>query len=264
MTCGILVPPSGIKPTPLALKARNLNHWMAREVSLFKNFNPACFKVSTIFSSWCAKSCASCSCWLLVAYFLTTHHESPSSWDFCEQTEPLIMEVSLFQGFMEPEVSRVLAVQDKFSLVRLESTWNPHTVHVMGTHTPTLPWLMRQPWWYLSFSKQATHLRLPVSREPVAVLSSQADMKSPAPATSFHILLALQSESVSCSARSDSLRPQGLTLTRLLCSWDSPGKNPGAGCHALLQGIFPTQGLNPGLPHSGQTLQPEPPEKPSY
>ena len=30
---------------------------------------------------------------------------------------------------------------------------------------------------------------------------------------------------------------------------DSPGKNTGVGCHALLQGIFPTQGLNSGLPH---------------
>ena len=30
---------------------------------------------------------------------------------------------------------------------------------------------------------------------------------------------------------------------------DSPGKNTGVGCHALLRGIFPTQGLNPGLPH---------------
>ena len=30
---------------------------------------------------------------------------------------------------------------------------------------------------------------------------------------------------------------------------DSPGKNTGMSCHALLQGIFPTQGLNPGLPH---------------
>ena len=28
---------------------------------------------------------------------------------------------------------------------------------------------------------------------------------------------------------------------------DSPGKNTGVGFHALLQGIFPTQGLNPGL-----------------
>ena len=35
---------------------------------------------------------------------------------------------------------------------------------------------------------------------------------------------------------------------------DSPGKNTGMGCHALLQGIFPTQGLNPGLPHCRQTL----------
>ena len=30
---------------------------------------------------------------------------------------------------------------------------------------------------------------------------------------------------------------------------DSPGKNTGVGCHALLQGIFPTQGSNPGFPH---------------
>ena len=30
---------------------------------------------------------------------------------------------------------------------------------------------------------------------------------------------------------------------------DSLGKNTGAGCHALLQRIFPIQGLNPGLPH---------------
>ena len=43
---------------------------------------------------------------------------------------------------------------------------------------------------------------------------------------------------------SDSLRPRGLHPTRLLCPWDSPGKNTGEGCYALLQGIFPTQGLN--------------------
>ena len=30
----------------------------------------------------------------------------------------------------------------------------------------------------------------------------------------------------------------------LLCPWGSPGKNTGVGCHALLQGIFLTQGLN--------------------
>ena len=37
---------------------------------------------------------------------------------------------------------------------------------------------------------------------------------------------------------------------------DSPGKNTGVGCHALLQGIFPNQGSNPGLPHCRQILYP--------
>ena len=43
---------------------------------------------------------------------------------------------------------------------------------------------------------------------------------------------------------SDSLRPHGLQPSRLLCSWDSTGKNPGAGCQALLPGTFLTQGLD--------------------
>ena len=38
--------------------------------------------------------------------------------------------------------------------------------------------------------------------------------------------------------------PWTVQPSRLLCPWDSPGKNTGVGCHALLQGIFPTQGLN--------------------
>ena len=47
---------------------------------------------------------------------------------------------------------------------------------------------------------------------------------------------------------SDSLRPYGLHPARLLCQWDSPGKNTGVGCHAVLQGIFLTQGSNLDLP----------------
>ena len=43
---------------------------------------------------------------------------------------------------------------------------------------------------------------------------------------------------------SDSLRPHELRPARLLCPWDSPGKNTGVGCRALLQGIFWIQGLN--------------------
>jgi len=41
---------------------------------------------------------------------------------------------------------------------------------------------------------------------------------------------------------------------RLLYPGDSPGKNAGVGCHALLQGIFPAQELNPGLPHCREIL----------
>ena len=52
---------------------------------------------------------------------------------------------------------------------------------------------------------------------------------------------------------SDSLWPHGLSPTRLL-PWDFPGKSTGVGHHFLLQRIFPTQGLNPGLPHCRQTL----------
>ena len=46
-----------------------------------------------------------------------------------------------------------------------------------------------------------------------------------------------------------SLPPRGLQPARLPRPWDSPGKNTGVGCHALLQGIFPTQGLNLLLLH---------------
>ena len=54
------------------------------------------------------------------------------------------------------------------------------------------------------------------------------------------------------------------SLTWLLCPWDFPGKSNGVGCCFLLQGIFPTQGLNPGLLYCGLTLLPaEPQGKPT-
>ena len=58
----------------------------------------------------------------------------------------------------------------------------------------------------------------------------------------------------SCSVVSDSLRPHRLSPTSLFLPWDFSGKNTGVGCHFLLQGIFPTQGSNPGLLHCRQAL----------
>ena len=43
-------------------------------------------------------------------------------------------------------------------------------------------------------------------------------------------------------------------MTNLLHPWDFPGKSTGVGCHFLLQRIFLTQGLNPGLLHCRHTL----------
>ena len=43
---------------------------------------------------------------------------------------------------------------------------------------------------------------------------------------------------------SNSLQPYVHQPTRFPCPWDSPGTNPGVGCHAFLQGFFPTQGSN--------------------
>ena len=57
---------------------------------------------------------------------------------------------------------------------------------------------------------------------------------------------------VCCSVMSNSLRPHGQQPARLLCPWNSPGKNTGVGCHFLLQRIFQTEGSN--LMHCRQIL----------
>ena len=62
---------------------------------------------------------------------------------------------------------------------------------------------------------------------------------------------------VSQSGVPDPLRPHGL-----LCPWDFPGKNSGAGFHSFLQRIFPSQGSNPGLLHCRQILYHLRPGKP--
>ena len=50
------------------------------------------------------------------------------------------------------------------------------------------------------------------------------------------------------------LWPHGLYPARLLCPWNSSGKNIGMGSLSLIQGIFPTQGSNPGLLHCRRIL----------
>ena len=73
------------------------------------------------------------------------------------------------------------------------------------------------------------------------------------------LLILKESESISCSVVSDSLRPHGLYSARLHCPWNSPGKKAGVSCHSLLQEIFLTQGSNPHLlPLQADCLSSEP------
>ena len=57
---------------------------------------------------------------------------------------------------------------------------------------------------------------------------------------------------VSCSVMSNSLRLHGLWPTRLLCPWNSVGKNIREGRKSLFQGIFQNQGSNLSLLHGRQ------------
>ena len=61
---------------------------------------------------------------------------------------------------------------------------------------------------------------------------------------------------------SDSLQAHGLQPARLLGPRNSPGKNTGVGCHALLQGIFPTQGSPRSPTLQADSLPAEPQGKP--
>ena len=66
---------------------------------------------------------------------------------------------------------------------------------------------------------------------------------------SIYLFLVVSEESGSGSVVSDFLQPH-----RQYSPWNSPGQNTGVGSCALLQEIFPPQGLNPRLPHFRQIL----------
>ena len=59
---------------------------------------------------------------------------------------------------------------------------------------------------------------------------------------------------LSCSVMSDPVTWWTVAHQAPLSMGNSPGKDAGVGCHAILQGIFPSQGLNPGLQHCRQIL----------
>ena len=114
---------------------------------------------------------------------------------------------------------------------------------------------------YIEFQLMPSFPSFSLPHPPLQTPSSESPLGFAWQLSSFHIIVLLciytelfrtmESEvSQSCLT----LRSYGLQSTRLLCSWDFPGKSTGVSCHFLLQGIFLTQGSNPGLLHCRQTL----------
>ena len=109
----------------------------------------------------------------------------------------------------------------------------------------------------------SSSLALPISCPPLITLCSPLPCSSGlvsapiCPKPRFPLLLPRSGTLVSKvvalsewkSLMSNSLRPH-----ELYSPWNFPGQSTGVGSRSLLQGIFPTQGLNPGLLHCGRIL----------
>ena len=88
-------------------------------------------------------------------------------------------------------------------------------------------------------------------RQTIAFLmeSTESVVMLPLEFLSLVIYICLTSQSRSRSVVSNSLQTHGL-----YSAWNSPGQDTRMGSGSFLQGIIPTQGSNPGLPHSRQIL----------
>ena len=118
-----------------------------------------------------------------------------------------------------------------------------------------IPTLMLLPQWVMAFAKVSGRIKWRNLNLNFLLIVRLIHVVSPA---SFCVLGSLlvtlgvrvfEGESGSCSVISNSLPPHGL-----YSSWDSPGQNTALDSHSLFQGLFPTQELNPGLPHWRQIL----------
>ena len=111
-------------------------------------------------------------------------------------------------------------------------------------------WWSRRTWVHLS-QKHWSHNELLNNHWQKRLKSTQKDTLHPRQKGSHNEMMRCWWVAQSCSTLWDAMdcRPPGSFV-----HGDSPGKNTGIGCHALLQGIFPTQGSNPGLSQCRQIL----------
>ena len=97
--------------------------------------------------------------------------------------------------------------------------------------------------WNLSSSETKFSFRLP-----------NFTIHAASQAKNLVIILTISLLWFSCSVMSNSFATSWTVAARVLHPWDFPGKNSRVGCHFLLQGIWPAQGLNPHLLHCRRIL----------
>ena len=114
-------------------------------------------------------------------------------------------------------------------LQHLEISCNSNSTTTNPFSIPIVSWLI--------CSKSCFFSVIQLLRNPAVIPESKV----------IQVVLVAQSCPILCDSMDDS-------PNRLLCSWNSPGKNTEVCCHFLLQGIFLTQGWNLGLRHCRQTL----------
>ena len=136
--------------------------------------------------------------------------------------------------------------------------WYVHTCALCSIQLFATPWNVAcQTPLSMEFSSQEcwSGLPFPPSRDLPNPGIRPKSLVSPALASGFFTTVPpgkpfrVETESESHSVMSNSLRPHGP-----YSPWNSPGLNTGVGRHSLLQGIFPTQKLKPGLLHCRQIL----------
>ena len=101
-------------------------------------------------------------------------------------------------------------------------------------------------WCYLS---AALNIPEDWKRSVLVPIAKEGDAKERSDYCTIALTTLASTWSESALAVTHSLRPH-----RLYIPWNSLGQNTRVGSLSLLQGIFPTQGLNPGLPHCGRIL----------
>ena len=126
----------------------------------------------------------------------------------------------------------------------LSSVWLFVTLWTVACQTPLSMEFSRQEYWSGLPFPPPENLPdpgiKPVSLRPLK-LAGTFFTTAPPGTTAFSMLLLLL---LSCFSRVWLCATLWTVCGQVLCPWDSPGKNIGVDCHALLQGIFPTQGSN--------------------